>query len=239
MTISRLHAIAAAIVIVSSAALAHVAVPRESMAVSAEAFDLQQVVPRQFGEWKLDQRIRLVFPPDAEGFARQLYSQEVGRGYTDREGNLVMLLVAYGPNQTSRLQLHRPELCYTADGFRVSKSVPANVSYRAGAQPLNLLRLTARRESRVEPISYWVRVGDDITNSVWGRQISRLKLTLQNKIADGALMRVSTIGVAEDKSYEVQERFIRDFYEGLAPQHRAFFFGGDRTYAQASRGTTQ
>ena len=50
-------------------------------------------------------------------------------------------------------------------------------------------------------------------------------------------MRVSTIGVAEDKSYEVQDRFIRDFYEALAPQNRAFFFGGDRTYAQASRGT--
>ena len=81
--------------------------------------------------------------------------------------------------------------------------------------------------------------GDDITNSVWGRQISRLKLTLRNKVADGALMRLSTIGVAEDKSYEVQDRFIRDFYEGLAPQNRAFFFGGDRTYAQASRGTTQ
>jgi EpsI family protein len=206
--------------------------------VSADTFDLQQVVPWQFGEWTHDPRIRLVEPP-ADGLARQLYNQELGRAYRDREGNLVMLLVAYGPNQTSRLQLHRPELCYAADGFRVSKSTPVAVTYRDGGKPLDVLRLTARREARVEPISYWVRIGDDITNSVWGRQLSRLKLTFRNKVADGALMRVSTIGVAEDKSFEVQDRFIRDFYDALAPQNRAFFFGGDRTYAQAWRSTSQ
>jgi EpsI family protein len=235
---SRIHAVLAAGAIVSAAALAHAAVPRESMAVATEAFDLQKVVPDMFGEWTADPRIRLIAPPE-DGLGRQLYSQEVARGYRDREGNLVMLLVAYGPNQTSRLQLHRPELCYTADGFRVSKPVPAAVSYRDAGQPLDVLRLVARREARVEPISYWVRVGDDITNSVWGRQISRLKLATRNKIADGALMRVSTIGVAESKSYEVQDRFIRDFYEGLAPQDRGFFFGGDRSYATARRAVSQ
>ncbi len=236
MKVSSLQAILASIAIVSAAVLAHVAVPRELMALSPEAFDLKQVVPRQFGEWTAEPRIRLI-EPAPDGFARQLYNQEVGRAYRDREGNLVMLLVAYGPNQTSRLQLHRPELCYAADGFRLSKSTPASITYREGAKPLDVLRLVARREARVEPISYWVRIGDDITNSVWGRQFSRLKLTLRNKVADGALMRVSTIGVAEDKSFEVQDRFIRDFNEALAPQNRAFFFGGDRTYIEASRAT--
>ena len=238
MKVSPLQAILASVAIVAAAGLAHVAVPRELMAISPEAFDLEQVVPRQFGEWTYDARVRLVEPP-ADGLGRQLYSQEIGRGFRDRDGNLVMLLVAYGPNQTSRLQLHRPELCYTAEGFRLSKSTPVAVTYREGTPPLNVLRLIARREARVEPISYWVRVGDDITNSIWGRQVSRLKLTLRNKVADGALIRVSTIGVAEEKSYEVQDRFIRDFHAALAPQNRAFFFGGDRTYAQASRSTSQ
>lgn len=238
MKVSPLQAVLASVAIVGAAGLAHVAVPRELMAISSESFDLQQVVPRQFGEWTYDARIRLV-EPAADGIARQIYSQEVGRGFRDREGNLVMLLVAYGPNQTARLQLHRPEICYVAEGFRVSTPADASVTYREGAAPLNLLRLTARRESRVEPISYWVRVGDDISNGVWSRQISRMKLTLRNKVADGALIRVSTIGVAENKSYEVQDRFIRDFYDALAPQDRAFFFGGERTYNQASRSTPQ
>lgn len=238
MKVSPLQAVLASAAIVGAAGLAHVAVPRELMAISSESFDLQQVVPRQFGEWTYDARIRLV-EPAADGLARQIYSQEVGRGFRDREGNLVMLLVAYGPNQTARLQLHRPEICYVAEGFRVSTPTDASVTYREGTAPLNLLRLTARRESRVEPISYWVRVGDDISNGVWSRQISRMKLTLRNKVADGALIRVSTIGVAENKSYAVQDRFIRDFYDALAPQDRAFFFGGERTYNQASRSTPQ
>jgi EpsI family protein len=234
MKISPIQAVLAAVAIVAAAGVAHVAVPRELMAVPTEAFDLERVVPRQFGEWAYDSRIRLVEPPE-DGLGRQLYSQEIGRGYRDREGNLVMLLVAYGPNQTSRLQLHRPELCYTAEGFRLTKSTPVAINYDETKQPLNVLRLIARREARVEPISYWVRVGDDITNSIWGRQLSRLKLTLRNKIADGALMRVSTIGVSENVSFDVQDRFIRDFYEALAPQNRAFFFGGERTYSQTAR----
>src|SRR5688572_6930960 len=106
MRLSRIQAVLAAGAIVSAAALAHAAVPRESMAVATEAFDLQKVVPDKFGEWTADPRIRLIAPPEAESFTRQFYSQEVARGYRDREGNLVMLLVAYGPNQFSRLQVH-------------------------------------------------------------------------------------------------------------------------------------
>jgi len=235
MKISPVHAVFASVTILSAAVLAHLAVPRELMAVSTESFDLQKVIPAQFGEWTADPKIRLIAPPAPDSLARQLYSQEIARGYRDREGNLVMLLVAYGPNQSSRLQLHRPEICYTADGFRVSSPSRVNVTYRDGASPLRLFRLTARREARVEPISYWIRVGDDIATGVWDRQIARLKFGLRNKVADGALMRVSTIGVSEDKAYEVQDRFIREFFEALAPQDRSFFFGGERLYSQAQK----
>lgn len=239
MSISRVQAVLASAVIVAAAGLAHVAVPRELMAIPTEAFDLQKVVPNEIGEWKADPRIRLIAPPEPDSFARQFYSQEVARGYRDREGNLVMLLVAYGPNQASRLQLHRPEICYTADGFRVTRPARVDVTYREGAPALKLLRLTARREARLEPISYWMRVGDDISTNQWERQFIKLKLALRNKVPDGALMRISTLGLSEAASYEAQDRFIRDFHEALAPEHRAFFFGGDRGAMLASRARTQ
>lgn len=50
MKVSPLQAVLASVAIVGAAGLAHVAVPRELMAISSESFDLQQVVPRQFGE---------------------------------------------------------------------------------------------------------------------------------------------------------------------------------------------
>jgi EpsI family protein len=228
MKISPTQTVLACVALVGATLLGHLLIPRQSMAVSAESFDLQKVVPTQFGGWKADPAVRLIEPPSPDSLARQLYSQEIARAYRDREGHLVMFLVAYGPTQTARLQLHRPEICYTAEGFRVSQPVRASVAYGDGASPLALLRLVARRESRLEPISYWTRVGDEISNGVVNRQITRLKLALRGKIADGALMRVSTIGLPEAQAYDIQDRFIRDFYDALAPRARGFFFGGER-----------
>src|SRR5258706_15906999 len=104
------QAVLASLAILSAAAIAYTLVPREIMARSSETFDLEKVVPREFGEWKSVQNVRLIEPPGPDTLAKQLYSQEVGRGYMDHEGHLVMLLIAYGPNQSNRLQLHRPEI---------------------------------------------------------------------------------------------------------------------------------
>jgi EpsI family protein len=136
-----------------------------------------------------------------------------------------MLMVAYGPVQNFRLKAHRPEMCYTAAGFRVSKKIDAEVNYDAHARPLKVARLVAERESRYEPISYWMRVGNDITTGVVDRQLVRLKYGLKGLIPDGALMRVSTIGLPKEASYKVQDEFIHDLLAAVAPQNRRFFAG--------------
>ncbi|XSC45499.1 exosortase C-terminal domain/associated protein EpsI [Bradyrhizobium sp. RDT10] len=88
---------------------------------------LETVIPRQFGTWTLVPEISPVRPADPDAYvqpdplAGKIYSQEVGRGYTDGHGNIVMLMVAYGPVQNYRLKSHRPEICYTANGFRISE----------------------------------------------------------------------------------------------------------------------
>lgn len=225
MKISRLHAIAAAVTIVSAAGLAHVAVPRELMAASMAGFDLQTVVPKEFGEWTYDPRIRLIEPPAADSLARQLYSQEMGRGYRNREGHLVMLLVAYGPNQSDRLQLHRPEICYAAEGFRVSRPTSADISYRDGAAPLRVTRLTAQREARLEPVSYWMRVGNDVATGIIERQVIKLKYGLRGIIPDGALIRVSTTGLPVEAAYQMQDRFIRELLAEIVPENRRLLVG--------------
>src|SRR5262249_52329199 len=113
------RAIGAAALILAAAWLAQLMVPRELMPRASETFDLQTIIPGQFGEWTQVPGIRLVEPTEPDALAHQLYSQEMGRGYVDHEGHLVMLMVAYGPSQSDRLQLHRPEACYVAEGFRV------------------------------------------------------------------------------------------------------------------------
>src|SRR6202035_5745967 len=90
----HLHALAAAGVTLLAVGLAHVMTPRELMARASDTFDLQSMIPRQFGEWTLVPGIRLVEPAGPDALESQLYSQEVGRGYADRDGDIVMLVVA-------------------------------------------------------------------------------------------------------------------------------------------------
>ena len=59
-------------------------------------------------------------PPD--GLEAEIYNQEVSRAFVDKEGHVVMLMIAYGESQSDRLQLHHPEVCYTAQGFRVTRA---------------------------------------------------------------------------------------------------------------------
>jgi EpsI family protein len=230
MSINRIHIVLASIVILGSAVLAAVLAPHELMARSSASLDLEQVIPKQFGTWRLAPDITPVTPADPEGYVQadpfsRIYSQEVGRAYTDGHGNIVMLMVAYGPVQNYRLKAHRPEMCYTAAGFKVSSKTTAHVTYRNGAGPLKVARLIAERESRFEPITYWMRVGNDITTGVIDRQIIRLKYGLRGIIPDGALMRVSTVGLPEETSYKLQDQFIRDLLAAVAPQNLKFFTG--------------
>lgn len=231
MKMSRIQIGLASIALLAAALLAQVLAPRELMARTFASLDLQQVVPKQFGQWTLVPSLSPVTPADPEGYVEpdaqsgRVYSQEVGRVYTDGQGHIVMLMVAYGPVQNYRLKAHRPEMCYTAAGFRVSNKTAAQVSYRDNAQPLKVTRLIAERESRLEPISYWMRVGNDIATGVVDRQLIRLKYGLRGIIPDGALVRVSTVGMPPDASYKLQDQFIRDLLAAVAPEDVKFFTG--------------
>jgi hypothetical protein len=44
-------------------------------------------------------------------------------------------------------------------------------------------------------------------------------------IPDGALFRVSTVGISEDVSYKLQNKFVRDLLAAIAPEDRKFFLG--------------
>jgi EpsI family protein len=88
-----------------------------------------------------------------------------------------------------------------------------------------MTRLIAERESRFEPISYWMRVGNDVANGVVDRQLIRLKYGLRGIIPDGALIRVSTINLPRESSYKLQDQFIRDLLAAIPPNELRFFTG--------------
>lgn len=230
MSINRLQVILASIVLLGSALLAKELEPRELMARTRPKLDLAQMVPAKFGPWTVAPDISPVTPSEPEGYVEpdpysKIYSQELARGYTDGRGNVVMLLVAYGPVQNYRLKAHRPEMCYTAAGFKITGKTDTSLAFSPKAPPLAMTRMVAEREARLEPISYWMRVGDDVSNGVIQRQAIRLKYGLKGLIPDGALIRVSTIGLPRDASFKVQDEFIKDLLASIPPEQLKFFIG--------------
>jgi EpsI family protein len=230
MRINPVQAVLVSVAILSSAVLAEAIRPRQLLASTEVAPDLDKVIPRDFGNWHLVPNVGLVTPSEPGAYlerelSTRIYSQEVTRGYADSAGNMIMFLVAYGPVQNYRLKSHLPEVCYGAAGFRVSAKTVTQLSYQDGVAPLAISRLTAEKEQRFEPITYWMKVGADVATGVFDRQIARMKYGLRGIIPDGALIRVSTVGLSEAASYKLQDQFIRDLLAALPPRDRKFFTG--------------
>ena len=216
--------ILACIVMLGAAVMAEVLTPHRLMAQAYQNFSAEKHIPYAFGQWKKLPGVDAVRPPPSE-LEQELYSQEVSRVYVDPAGNIVMLLIAYGESQSDQLQMHHPEVCYTAQGFRVTKPTTSNFVWSPDKAPIQLKRLIASREGRLEPISYWMRVGYDNTTSNWERQALKLEYGLRGMIPDGVLVRVSTVGIAPELSYKLQDQFIRDFLKEVDPETRAFLIG--------------
>jgi EpsI family protein len=215
----------ACVAMLGAMALAVAITPRNLMARTHDVFNIDQRLPTRFGDWKPVAGLNVVAPPPADSLEGALYNQEASRGFVDSDGHVVMLMVAYGESQSDRLQLHHPEVCYTAQGFRVSRTSSVKLDYSPSSPPLKVTRLVAEREERVEPISYWMRIGYDNSNSNWTRQALKLGYGLRGWVPDGALFRVSTIGVPAELSFKIQDKFIHDLLNAVDPETREFMVG--------------
>ncbi len=208
----------------AAALLAYALTPHRLMARTHEVFDIDAHIPRAFGDWSPLSGVGAVRPPP-DGLEAEVYNQEVSRAFVDKYGDVVTLMIAYGESQSERLQLHHPEICYAAQGFLVTRPATSKFEWSPSAPPIVLTRLVATREDRLEPISYWMRIGYDVTNSNLARQALKLQYGLRGWIPDGALFRVSTVGLPPDVSFKVQDKFIRDLLNAVPPETRAFMVG--------------
>ena len=212
-----LHArcLSAFAVMLVAALLAAVLVPGRRLAAAAQPLDLDHMVPRSFAAWNMDSRSRatLVNPQEGELESR-LYQQVLSRTYVHGPtGRQVMLSVAYGENQTRSRDLHVPEICYPAGGFRLLRTENAELQTPAGVVPVR--RIVAERLHRREPLTYWVVVGRQATTGAMRSKLIALSYGLTGIIPDGLVFRVSTVGVPDDEAFEVQAAFVNALLERL------------------------
>lgn len=229
------HAGIAALLILATSIVAQLSIAKSAMSDVNKPADYAAIVPEAFGEWTLVPSIRLVTPVEPNSLESQIYGQIVGRAYANRAGDLVMLMVAYGPLQKDRLQLHRPETCYLAEGFRVSSLAQSAFTLDQGGPSLSTQKLLAQREGRSERITYWMRVGDDVVSTLLGRQWVKLRYGLTGVIPDGVLVRVSTINHDQAAADELQTRFLRDLLNHMKTEDLRYLVGNQPLHAGVAK----
>jgi EpsI family protein len=181
---------------------------------------LDQIVPEQIGRWKIVSASGLVnAPPDQ--LAQAVYSQLLTRVYFDGEAP-IWLLLAYSANQTGFLQVHRPEFCYTAAGYRLSDFAPHPIQV-GPATTISTNSLTATRQDLNERLIYWTRIGNQVPLTWAQQKLAVAGQNLRGFIPDAALVRISTTGVDEAAAMRRMDQFIRAMIESIAPPLRRVF----------------
>lgn len=209
------------LLMVSATATAIALKPNQRMADLLPPLSLAKAIPEQFAEWRIDASIAPVSQSaDVQAKLDEIYSQTLSRTYANTSGQRIMLSIAYGADQSGDgNQVHRPEFCYTAQGFQLISNIIGDLSTQYGTLPVR--RLLAVQGYRNEPITYWVTVGDKATLPGIKRKLNQLAYGLTGTVPDGMLVRVSSIDTDSVNAYKLQESFIRDLLLAMAPQDRA------------------
>jgi EpsI family protein len=189
------------------------------------AVNLEKMIPAQFGEWHTDSVVlEQIVSPERQVLLAKLYGQTLTRSYLDSHGTRIMLSIAYGGDQSDEMQIHRPEVCYTAQGFRVERERMDTLPTKFGSLPIK--RLFAVQGSRNEPITYWIRVGDNaISLNGLQQKWTQLRYGLTGKVADGMLVRVSSISRDDKDAYRIQDDFVREMLAAMNKEDRARIAG--------------
>jgi EpsI family protein len=211
-------AIFMAALMVAASVSAVVMRPTEMLADIGPKVDLETMVPKQFGDWRLDNTIVPLLPsPDVQAQLNKIYNQTLARTYLNGRGQRIMLSIAYGGDQSDAMQVHLPEVCYAAQGFQVKSSAPSQIAI--GDTGIPVRRVIATLNSRIEPITYWITVGDEVVNSGAKRKLAQLTYGFTGRVPDGFLVRVSSIG-RDEGAYELHAGFLRDMINAMTTDAR-------------------
>ena len=184
-----------------------------------EAISLESMIPKQFAGWREEPQLSMqVINPQTRELLDKLYSQILSRTYVDASGYRIMLSLAYGNDQRSSLQAHKPEVCYPAQGFTLLKNEPGQVATPFGEIPVR--RLFTTLGARNEPVTYWFTVGDKAVQGTTQKRLVELKFGLTGLIPDGMLFRVSSIDADQPRAYRMHEQFANQLLQAVAPAER-------------------
>lgn len=196
------------LVMIAAAATAFLVRPTHRIVDEIGSINLEKIIPHEFGDWKeLEQQMGGIVNPQQEQELQKIYNQTYSRTYVNKDGQYIMLSIAYGEDQSDSKQLHLPDVCYPAQGFRIQDSTRGMINTEFGEIPVK--RLYTVMGNRHEPLTYWTTVGDQVTLGGYEAKKAQLSYGFKGYIPDGLIFRVSNITSEKEEAYQVQENFVK------------------------------
>ncbi|WP_050415601.1 exosortase-associated protein EpsI, B-type [Azoarcus sp. CIB] len=221
---SRVSALVMLVLMLLAAGGAYGLRPTQKIADTTPSVDPEVMIPTAFGDWREELRSTpQIVDPQQQQTIDKIYSKTLSRTYVNSEGYRIMLSVAYGSNQSDSMQVHKPEVCYPAQGFSLHAKQTAVLRTSSGDVPVT--RLETSLGARREPVTYWVTVGDRVISSRMHKKFVEMSYGFGGEIPDGMLLRLSSIDAGTAHAYDVQVQFAEDLLSAVRPEHRTQLFG--------------
>lgn len=215
----RIRNVLLLLLMAATSALAVVLKPTDRIADHGPAVQLESMIPRQFGNWRQEERFSAqMVDPQQKEMIDKLYSQTLSRSYVNEAGYLIMLSIAYGGDQRDSMQVHKPEICYPAQGFSLLNEEKGTLGTGSGKIPV--VRIVASMGSRREPVTYWTTIGDRLVKGGFEKKLIEISYGLTGRIPDGLLFRVSSIDSSDTTAFAMQEKFVNQLLEVSSPETR-------------------
>lgn len=127
------------------------------------------------------------------------YDKVISKSYTNGHSK-IMLALAYDNKILQDIKIHQQEVCYVAQGFKIIDKHSRLVKWNN--INFEIVNLLTKRNNRIEVVSYYIRIGDLITNDVLAMRFNILKDGLiSHRILDGLLVRASQV-ISDESLYE-------------------------------------
>ena len=218
--------VAGVVLMLAAAAGAWLATPRLQAMQGAPSLDA--TVPKAFGDWRAiqDSTPQVDVSQGVETVQEQPYDQTVMRTYVNSHGQQIMLALAWGERQRQDVKVHRPEVCYPAQGFNVRKLGPGPaIPTPARAAPVPTTEiLTEARGGGYEAVRYWIRIGEQYGGDGMAARWYILNEGFRGRIPDGVLVRASQRlpqPGAEAQSQALMASFLSELVAAVPASTRA------------------
>jgi EpsI family protein len=194
--------------------------------------NLETLIPKRFAGWvevpSPYLQVDLSVGEPGQTSNEQPYDAVTLKTYRNAEGEQIMLALAYARQQRQEVKIHRPEICYQAQGFvqldhrAASFAIPGIASVPGD-------RFLMQNKNRIEAVSYWIRIGDAFPEGGLDTRMKLLRDGLDGKVPDGILVRASSLINAPAEAsdaYRLQDDFLKDFVAALSPQAKGLLLSG-------------